>query len=667
MSYLHTPRLIFSGDFLADVSTVNNDPAHYDNEIFAPNFQEPRVGKEKKNMNGWWNPEGGSVFNFQNCTVQQYELSDGTVVSEGDELIGQLIRGADGRTTGKMVDLDPQQQMCSELWAVQLRILTKAGHLLVEGDLEAVGFRDLQVRQFSETDLANFETIKDGLLGKSRSIPKLFSAAMSKSEVDGIDALSTSAISLQQKEAANPPYTQNGQSRGAPWTTVLKNIKWGRKASSHPFFKALKEKTHDNKLAVNLTGFGYYYAHNDGRFSFGKILGAIGPWFRNEPLTFAPARRLFGTFSYKNSGNRLVNFFQYSNCLFEPAQRRLTVDVGGSFPIANAIGKITLDQSFYLAVSHKTVNWGASIYGYKILEEDYTIIGEIPYEKGDNWLLDTGGIVTFNQLSEEVMGKLPNHQLLLLTKGEDGNYYGIGREAKNGYLLRPDNFVQRIDYLQNKYVYVYAYQWGQPIESKIKVNLEPQQDAYTDSIYPNGVETKCQIPAMGTPQDGLTFEETITTNENGRAILKVTGNKIEYPRVYIDGQIYYLTFEQENSLDDSLEYTNQVNIHLRSYYEAPENPTWDDIKETLQQYSNLYPIMSKFLVDLGDPEGMKKAREIMIFAFSQPIEDSMHMPVTRDLSESKRTAILRWLEGQPPSVPHGERTIFDRTQGSSDD
>ncbi len=74
MSYLHAPRLVFTGDFLSDVSTVNNDTAHYNNTTFQPNFQEPGKGA----TNGWWNPEGGAVFDFQNCSVKQIFLPDGT-------------------------------------------------------------------------------------------------------------------------------------------------------------------------------------------------------------------------------------------------------------------------------------------------------------------------------------------------------------------------------------------------------------------------------------------------------------------------------------------------------------------------------------------------------------------------------------------------------------
>lgn len=40
MSYLNFPRLTFSGQFQADVSTVNNDTRHFDNDTFNSDFQK---------------------------------------------------------------------------------------------------------------------------------------------------------------------------------------------------------------------------------------------------------------------------------------------------------------------------------------------------------------------------------------------------------------------------------------------------------------------------------------------------------------------------------------------------------------------------------------------------------------------------------------------------
>ena len=53
MSYLDPVRLVFFGDFQADVSTVNNDVRHYDNATWEARFQGLQQGKTE---NGWWRP-----------------------------------------------------------------------------------------------------------------------------------------------------------------------------------------------------------------------------------------------------------------------------------------------------------------------------------------------------------------------------------------------------------------------------------------------------------------------------------------------------------------------------------------------------------------------------------------------------------------------------------
>jgi hypothetical protein len=81
-----------------------------------------------------------------------------------------------------------------------------------------------------------------------------------------------------------------------------------------------------------------------------------------------------------------------------------------------------------------------------------------------------------------------------------------------------------------------------------------------------------------------------------------------------------------------------------SPFQAPAKPAWfPDIQPILQQYGNLYPIMSKHLVDLGNYDSVVEHLKILELAFSLPVEDPNHMPVTRDLSDSKRYMILAWM------------------------
>jgi len=202
MSYLHSPRLVFSGDFEADVSTVNNDVRHYDVATFERRFQEPSAGNVQ---NGWWNPSGGSAFRFVGCRVRGAVYDDGTATADAaaEPLVGKLVAGPGDRSSGKMIDLDPQMQMTSELWGITLRIYGEEEGLVVEGDLLPPGFRDLQTRQV---------------------------AAQS----------------------------QNGQPLGASWTSVLSRLRWGPAAEGSRLARELRSTTEDGLLAVQLTAFGYY-------------------------------------------------------------------------------------------------------------------------------------------------------------------------------------------------------------------------------------------------------------------------------------------------------------------------------------------------------------------------------------------------------------------------
>src|SRR5690606_8756306 len=139
---------------------------------------------------------------------------------------------------------------------------------------------------------------------------------------------------------------------------------------------------------------GYYYAHNDGRFSMGRILGSIGPYFSNEPITFAPTRRMYGV--YIPSGQRST-YFSTCNFLVEQEARRVTVDLGACLPISNSMGTLNLGQPLYLAIARSPLNFSASPRNptYYLPVQELTGIGEIKYADGNDWLSITGGIVSF--------------------------------------------------------------------------------------------------------------------------------------------------------------------------------------------------------------------------------------------------------------------------------
>ncbi len=85
MSYLNPLRLHFAGRFQAAPSTINNDPTHFDNTTFQPQYQQrqPQIG--------WWNPAGDAEWRLIGCNVTAAWLSDGSQAASGDPILTCLV------------------------------------------------------------------------------------------------------------------------------------------------------------------------------------------------------------------------------------------------------------------------------------------------------------------------------------------------------------------------------------------------------------------------------------------------------------------------------------------------------------------------------------------------------------------------------------------------
>lgn len=594
MSYLNEPRLVFSGDFYADTATVNNDVRHYDNSLFEPVFQNPSKGNA---LYGWWNPNGGNQFNLQNCTVRQVTMPGGKQCNNtsDDSIIGQIVGSPGDKGTGKMLDLDPQWQMSSELWCVTIKIYAASNDLLLQGDMTTAGFRDLQLRQ------------TDG--GK-----------------------------------------ENGQPMGGCWTSALTNLVWGKNAAASPFLQTLRETTHNNTLSINLNMYGFYYSHNNGRFSTGRLVGSIGPWFQNEPLTFAPARRLYGT----SGGQNNPIYFNYSNFIIDQNTSSLTLDLGNSFPIDDSMGAITSNTAQYiLGVSSKALSNDPSDTPVILnAGTDFTELGPVNYTAGNaDWMNVTGGIVTLNNLTSAQLTQLTSNQLVLLQL-VNNQYQLLAREAVQGFMLRADNFIQRLDCGDSASVNFYAYQWGALQQGvNVSASIQPKTQALFGPTQTGDDTTKIPVPWINTPAEGLTLAEIAATDANGTTSLSITGNSINNPRVYVEGQVYYISYQNDPAITDNAAYSmDAVYVHLRDDYTAPANPTWDDVSEVFTQFGNVYPLMSKFIVDLASEQAVSEKLDILIYAFTRNINDTFYMPVTRDISEAKRQTIVKWLQNPLPGT-----------------
>jgi hypothetical protein len=129
MSYLGPLRLHFAGQFQAAVSTINNEPEHFDNKRFKAKYQEEP-----------WNPRGDGNWRLIGCEVRSAFMADGAAVAGPDPILATTVADSDRRPPAKLVDLDPWQQMVSTVWGLEMRIADSSGETLVRGQFEPAPF-----------------------------------------------------------------------------------------------------------------------------------------------------------------------------------------------------------------------------------------------------------------------------------------------------------------------------------------------------------------------------------------------------------------------------------------------------------------------------------------------------------------------------------------------
>ena len=572
MSYLNNVRLVFSGQFQADVSTVNNDVRHFDSQSFQETWQNLQDGRQ---WNGWWNPTGSGAFRLIDCRVRTLHYRDGSAADTPgqDPLIGMAVGGADDRTSGKIVDLDPQWQNASELWGLRVRVTDAAGTPMFGGDYAPNPFRDL-----------------------------IFSRAVG-----------------QSADRAASAYFQS----------VLTDVAWAAKPPASRFLAELRQATQDGKLSIRLTTYGFRDDATQPGFTFGILSGVIGPYLEGEPQSFVLGRRFtpgFGASSWNG-----INFFTGlldGNRLFLDLSNALPLDA--NYHILD-IGELTVGTLLNPTAPEGTpVGVGA-----------FQSIAPVPYRDPD-WLLKNAGIAAFT-LTGAQMGNQPN-PLALAVRPNDASVPLVAiRESANGLYIGAEPFVLRIDANDSASTTFHAASYGTPLPFG-QVQLSQVGEMPGLGGGQANLDPPVPIPVAGIPQGALAFAPAVATDANGVATATIATSPPNNPRGYVDGQIYNVNFQLAGQTRQSFAPFETITIHLRDEYPVPAVPTWsEDIAPIFIQYGNLYPIMSKRLVDLNDPVSVFAHRELLELAFSSEIHDPNYMPVTRDLSKGKRDTIVKWL------------------------
>ena len=531
MSYLDTPRLCFSGGFQVDVSTINNTVAYFDNDAFKPPYQTPEGG-------GGWNPDGTGFFRLVDCMITGAAINDRWIVDpKSDPVVGMLLENADDRVFGKLVDLDPQQQLCSQIWGLRLRLTDGGATPLFAGDFRPAAFFNLWQRQ------------QTGL--------------------------------------------RSDQFLGAAYRSVLSDLKW-KEGQDSGVLTRLRQVSEDGYVSIAMSLFGYGRDPTIPRYTFGKLIGSIGPYRKNEPKHFAMARQMAPSIAAPDTPP--PNYVDWFVCKVHEQEKTVTADFGNCLQIVDSGGTLGNFGPVYLGVLREETD--SFLTGVK--PKDVLIVGPVDYQT-PGWYVTTSGIQTFSYASNPAVAAIVAERPLVLLQPSQNEYRVLAQETLAGLYLRADDFVLRLEPNETKPVDLYASRYGKALAAaSIRCSDTQGLLGATGTPGPPGIPT----PEVMTPSGVLTHAAGVTTDANGMAVLEIKAGPMQphQPRGYIDGQLYgvgYALAGQPN--DTAVDPFNFISALVFGPVDVPEKPTWNaDVLPILQQYANLYPIMSKRLLRLDD-------------------------------------------------------------------
>ncbi len=586
MSYLNNVRLAFSGTFQADISTVNNDVRHFDNATFEPRFQDfQSTANPDGPLNGWFSPNGSGAFRLIDCSVTGVWYADGTSTADPtqDPAVGMLIGGSNERVSGKLVDVDPQWQMASQPWGLEVKLTDSQGVAAFGGKFRPNAFRDI-----------------------------LFTRVRGPGSDGGASGV---------------------------FQSVLEDVSWAADGTQSRFLQELPGASANGLLSIRLMTFGYVGDWTSPNYTLGTVLGVIGPCGADEPSSFVLGRRFTPASQQSGASWQGINYF--TGFVDEPAGT-LFLDLGNALPLQDTTGTMLPIGALSVGLLlDPTLAEQAPV-----TAQNFQPLGAISYLEA-GWLAATSGVVALPLTAAQIeQSRTAPLALVTQPAGSGGPVVAI-RETQDGLFLCAEPSVLRIDAGGSKSTTIFAAKYGKRVAGvQVNTTQQGPQEGAGGGI-PNEIDPpKADIPVMGTPEDAVILPSSApTTGPDGRAELTVQTKAPNNPRKYLDGQVYLIQYGASGQPTTAYNQFDYIAVHVRDAFEVPAKPTWDDVRPILTQFGNLYPIMSRGMFDLADLAEVKRNVQLLRLAFGLEIEDPNYMPVTRDLSDAKRQMIRNWLDG----------------------
>jgi hypothetical protein len=583
MSYLNPLRLHFAGQFQASISTVNNVSGNFNPDHFkTPADKQARWTNESKF--GGFSTYGDAAWRLIGCNITSAFMPGG--LPSSDPILSLLIADSDSKVSAKLVDLDSEQQLVSEIWGLQVRIADGNGNTLLRGDFEPAAFMDIWNRH----------------IGKS-----------------------------------------SDASAGAQWQSVLKNLEWAD-VSEYPFLKSLRAEAADGLLSIKFNVDAYNMDSTALGYLRGRITGTIGPASVDEPRQFVRGHQLAAVYISPQTTPFPVPTNNLNWCVasVDEAAGKVYLDLGNAIPTIGAandlanVGDLTLqtaDGSLVLGTLPASTYAGSAWYGSTAGVVEFPAQGSLTADQ----------IQTLRTSPLCITGIDPQGNPTGVAEASDGLFVRADRFVYrlNPLPDEPDNTV---------HVPIYATQFGAPLKgvpvSAYVYNdqLQPQQSLY----YNEGSDINIGTPdsaitfptaTTNTDANGKTFLP-ITGSDPGKPRDPIDGQvygiALNLPgQAQVPASLWHFI---------SLLLWSQFTPDKPTTWWGSIQPIFQQYANLYPVMSRFLDMGDYDQVSQPHPAHM------LHLAFGLDVSNPNSMPVTRDLSWAKRQAILKWLKGPNPSA-----------------
>ncbi|XP_077864711.1 uncharacterized protein LOC144350403 [Saccoglossus kowalevskii] len=378
-----------------------------------------------------------------------------------------------------------------------------------------------------------------------------------------------------------------------------------------------------NVLSIKIILDYFEYQKQFSNFSQGRLVGSIGVAGSAEPLHMLRHRELHST--NVNFGKSIFRVLYERGKLLIDLGNSLTHNLEGNpDPFINEVLQVVYPLEINTRFDCST---------------PVDVLGYIPYSDS-NWYTRTAGIVQIPEtgiLTLKQLHMLHNRPLLIrqLHRETKDCTDVILKEHYHGFSIGVmGDSVWRVNPGDKWEVKAFVMYFGDPA---IGLQLRLQPD---NSI--NGTWCGNKRYPYNQPEEAVNHTLCATTDHNGIASFNFHSYNPGNPRP-IEGQLYFYHMEVEIPMLLSTDFPIAILLYS-SYTVSEDGPTWyQDIYPIFKMYANMFPTMTSIL-NLASYEDVVRKKEMIKATMSLPITDPSYMPVTRDLSNSKQSAVLEWLD-----------------------